>query len=211
MNFLAHCDLADDAATAWAATPHQRDGLLAGAVIGDFVKGTIAADWPTALRAGVRLHRKIDALSNRNDAISETCSRFPQPLRRFAPIFVDILADHWLSLSWPQQHPYDLGDFAQECYHALDEYREYLDPRGQRFVAYMVQENLLSQFHQWVHVEQALRSVLRRLDKTDDFDQANAAMRSLVRPGYADFETYYPQLSGAFLSWNAFDAIATNS
>ena len=55
MNFLAHCALADDAAdSSWQCNEQERQGLLAGAVLGDFVKGTIPAYWPLALQAGIK-------------------------------------------------------------------------------------------------------------------------------------------------------------
>lgn len=167
--------------------------------------------WPTPLRAGVRLHRRIDALSNRNDAVTATCNRFSSVHRRFAPIYVDILGDHWLSLNWSQHHAHELLDFSQECYHAISEYQSYLGVRGQRFFEYMLQEDLLSQYDQWVHVEQALHSVLRRLDKAQDFESVNTEMLGLVEAGSAEFVRYYPQLRSAWELWNAFDAIANNT
>ena len=106
MNFLAHCSLAHDAALIWQCDHDQRSGLLAGAVIGDFVKGQLPQQWPHALRAGARLHRKVDALSNINSGIRQNCDRYPAHMRRFAPIFVDMLADHCLALNW--QNYYDM-------------------------------------------------------------------------------------------------------
>jgi acyl carrier protein phosphodiesterase len=208
MNFLAHCALADDAATAWQASPDERVGLLAGAVIGDFCKGPITSTWPTPLKAGVRLHRKIDALSNTNAAIAQTCDRFPTRLRRFAPIFVDILADHWLSLRWGAHHHHDIAEFSLECYHAIQDYRRFLDPRAERFVQYMRDEDLLAQYHDWRHVERALQSVLRRLGKSEEFAHINAQMRALNEAGDDEFLQFYPELRDSLWGWNAFEAIA---
>ena len=208
MNFLAHCALADDAATAWGESSGNRAGLLAGAVVGDFVKGTIPTDWPTPLRAGVRLHRKIDALSNVHPAITRTCTRFSREQRRYAPIYVDILADHWLSLHWSSMHELELARFAQECYAAIHEHRAYLGARGERFFDYMRDEDLLARYHQWQHVERGLRSVLRRLDREQWFEPINAEMLQVLDGGGADFLEFYPDLREALATWNAFEAIA---
>ena len=99
MNFLAHCALAADASETWSVDSHCRNGLLAGAIIADFCKGRVNTQWPRPLQ-GIRLHRRIDAVSNQHAAIRNSCQLYPKELRRYAPIFVDILADYHLSHRW---------------------------------------------------------------------------------------------------------------
>ena len=72
----------------------------------------------------------------------------------------------------------------------------------------MIDADLLAQYHDWHHVEQALRSVLRRLDKASEFKDINVAMRTLATAGNGDFRLYYPELRRQLKDWNAFDAIA---
>ncbi len=204
MNFLAHCALAADAADAWQCTPEQREGLLAGAVLGDFVKGYIPTEWPLPLQAGTRLHRKVDALSNRNPAIRNNCDRFPAHLRRFAPIFVDMLADHCLSQSWSEYYEEDLSVFTGECYQAIDVYAGHVSGNADRFLDYMKEVDLLANYHQWPHISRGLASVLRRLDRAHWLDDVNYHSYALVPASQQDFEQYFPQLRGALQHWNAF-------
>lgn len=204
MNFLAHCALAADAAETWSCTPEQREGLLAGAVLGDFVKGYIPSDWPLPLQAGTRLHRKVDALSNRNPAIRDTCNRFPTHLRRYAPIFVDMLADHCLSHSWDDYYNDDLDAFTDECYQAIDVYAVYVSGRADRFLDYMKDVDLLANYHQWTHISRGLASVLRRLDRAHLLDDVDRHSYALVTQSQQDFEQYFPQLRSAWDDWNAF-------
>ena len=112
MNFLAHCALANDAADRMQADLTLRQGLLAGGVIGDFVKGPVLPAWPQALQNGVRLHRKIDALSNQDPAIHQLSRAFPSTLRRFAPIFLDLIADHALAQDWSRHYPSTTQSFS---------------------------------------------------------------------------------------------------
>ena len=208
MNFLAHCALADDAASVWGVDAEARRGLLAGAFIGDFIKGPLPADWPAALQAGARLHRRVDALSNRSAGIRRSCDRFPDHLRRFAPIFVDMLADHSLAHTWEHHYPQSITAFSAECYTAIAEHAEQLPARGQRFFDYMQDVDLLANYHDWDHVARGLHSVLRRLNREPWFAEVEAASRALIAPSREDFAGYYPELRRAWEAWDAFEAIA---
>lgn len=208
MNFLAHCSLAHDAASIWSCSEEQRRGLLAGAVIGDFVKGTIPTQWPVALQAGARLHRKIDALSNVNLAIRTNCDRFPKNLRRLAPIFVDLLADHCLSLQWSSQYNVAIKAFSDECYEAIGEYELYMSPQARRFSDYMKDVDLLANYHEWRHIQRGLHSVLRRLRQEQLLEEVESISLTLLADTHDDFSNYYPELRGAWRNWNAFDAIS---
>jgi acyl carrier protein phosphodiesterase len=176
MNFLAHCALAKDAAKTFDFGTDALEGLLAGAVIGDFVKGRIPTDWPVALQAGVRLHRKIDAVSNRNNALQGLSADYPAPVRRFAPIFLDLLADYCLASNWPDHYTYPLKPFSQDCYDAIAKHQSFLPDHGVRFFDYMQQQDLLANYHQWAHVRRGIESVLRRLGRPELLDLAQEAM-----------------------------------
>jgi acyl carrier protein phosphodiesterase len=208
MNFLAHCSLAHDAAQTWQCDPEQRAGLLAGAVIGDFVKGQLPQAWPHALRAGARLHRKVDALSNINPGIRKNCDRYPAHLRRFAPIFVDMLADHCLALNWQNYYDMDPQVFSADCYGAIASYQEYLTPEANRFFTYMRDVDLLANYDEWSNVARGLKSVLRRLRRDHWFEEVEQASLATVPGTHADFTGYYPELQQAWTDWNAFTVTA---
>ena len=96
MNFLAHCALALEASQRWPQGHTLRQGLLAGAIFADFGKGPIDKSLPRDLQTGIRLHRRIDAFSNIHQQSRDRCATFPQELRRYAQIFLDILGDYYL-------------------------------------------------------------------------------------------------------------------
>ena len=208
MNFLAHCSLAHDAALIWQCDHDQRSGLLAGAVIGDFVKGQLPQQWPHALRAGARLHRKVDALSNINSGIRQNCDRYPAHMRRFAPIFVDMLADHCLALNWQSYYDMELQTFSEDCYRAIADYEEYLTPEAHRFFTYMRDVDLLANYDEWSNVARGLKSVLRRLQRDHLFEEVEQASLATVPGTHSDFTQYYPELQQAWADWNAFTVTA---
>ncbi len=204
MNFLAHCALAQEAARAWHCDAELLQGLLAGAVIGDFLKGPVSADWPVPLQAGVRLHRKIDALSNKSVHVTESNGLYSGELRRFAPIFTDILGDYFLSRQWADFHTQPLTTLSQTSYAAIFAYQQYLPQRGMRFVHYMQEEDLLANYAQWEHVQRGIQSVLRRLDRNDLYEAVEARSKAILKPAQVHFTAYYPELRDAFHQWRAY-------
>lgn len=101
MNFLAHLWLAER-----ARLP------LAGAVLGDWFRGALPEDLPDALARSVRLHRRIDAQTDRHHVVRGARERFAPGARRYAGILLDILCDHALALDWSRYHTEPLDDFA---------------------------------------------------------------------------------------------------
>lgn len=210
MNFLAHCGLADDAARCWDCDAQTRRGLLAGAVIGDFVKGPIPSHWPLELRAGARLHRKVDALSNQHPGIRQHCDDFPAHLRRFAPIFVDMLADHCLATRWSEYYETRPSAFSAQCYAAIHSYGDYLSDDAQRFFVYMQEVDLLANYHEWWHVARGLKSVLRRLQREQWAEEVEQTSLALVTPSYQHFSGYFPELRAAWQTWDVFTVLGEN-
>jgi acyl carrier protein phosphodiesterase len=206
VNFLAHCALASDASQCWPNGELLLEGLLAGAVVADFSKGPIAKTLPAELQTGIRLHRRIDAYSNQHPAIRETCSNFPKELRRYAPIFIDILADYYLSLAWDEYYPASRTDFSEQCYEACEHYSanpaNATSDQLRRFIAYMRETDLLASYHEWQHVERALHSVLRRLEKEELLPAVIATCLEQRDSGQSAFRIYFPDTRQQLTSWS---------
>ena len=184
MNFLAHCLLA-----------HPGDGFVAGGILGDFVKGRIPDSLPPELRAGVRLHRRIDSFSNRLPAMKESAKRFPPTLRRVAPVLLDIVADHCLCLAW---HRYGIGDirgFTARVYAAVDSYGEWVPAPGGAFVQRMIENDLLARYSDEVVIHRAMGHVLDRLKLAHLAQELAGVLDDQLSALRKDFDVYYPQLA----------------
>lgn len=201
MNFLAHCALAHDAAEHWQVDASARTALLAGAVIGDFIKGPVPDRWPADLRAGVRLHRRIDAITAREASLSSVFPAFGSSLRRYAPILLDLLCDYSLCRQWHHFYEFELPQFSQECYAALTTYQAYLPSRGQRFSQYLQQEDLLTHYDQWHVVSQGTGSVLRRLGMESRQEEVMTAMHAAREATDQAMQAAYPRLQNAWMTW----------
>ncbi|MFA5938116.1 MAG: ACP phosphodiesterase [Sinimarinibacterium sp.] len=104
MNFLAHLWLADGSRTS-----------LAGAILGDVVRGADLSAYPNDIALGIRLHRRIDAATDRHPLMLAARSRFAPGERRYAGIVLDLACDHALSLDWPAHSPEPLTDFCRRA------------------------------------------------------------------------------------------------
>lgn len=87
MNFLAH---------AWLAR-RGSDDFLYGNLIADGVKGSDLSDWPEATAVGIRHHRRVDAWVDRHPRVLAARQRAPRAQRRYAPIALDLVWDHFLA------------------------------------------------------------------------------------------------------------------
>lgn len=104
MNFLAHLHLASLA-----------ESSLLGNLVADFTRGNPDNHWPADIAEGIRLHRRLDQLCDGLPEVRQARYLFQLENQRVAPIALDIIWDHFLSLYW---HEFGLpGSLAQFCLH----------------------------------------------------------------------------------------------
>lgn len=116
MNYLAHALLA------------QPDpGALIGNLAGDHVKGPLEGqDLHPRVAAGVRRHRRVDALTDAHAAYGEALAVFPAGERRFAGVALDIAFDYFLCRHWSRFAGEPLEPFRQAVYRVIRDYRPWL-------------------------------------------------------------------------------------
>ena len=204
MNFLAHCLIGSQAAGgADQAAQPSPSALLAGGFLGDFIKGRVPENMPWDLALGVRLHRRIDAYSNTHPDIRVSSERFPPQLRRLAPIFVDILCDHLLTRRWAEYHHEDLERFTDTVYAEVAALDAWLPDSGQRFLSYAREKDLLARYGDWTVTENAMRSITRRLGRTELNPLIDEAVPPLLDGLETDFQRYFPDILAHARTWTA--------
>ena len=200
--------LADKASFQWKCSSEQRDGLLAGAIIGDFRKGRVNQAWPRELVAGITLHRRIDALSNKSESVKPTSRFYPKELRRFAPIYFDILADHFLANNWACWSKVALEDLTSDSYHALRKFDAYIPDRNQEFVSFMRNDDLLAGYQRWGNIELATSGVMRRLGRPELSSPSIKSMSSALKKCEFSFRSCLNEMVDHTADWNAFDSFS---
>ena len=78
------------------------EALVAGQIAGDFVRGPDLSALAPRVALGIRMHRALDAATDRHPAVAGLRARFAPPLRRFAGVAVDVGLDHVLARDWPR-------------------------------------------------------------------------------------------------------------
>ena len=152
MNFLAHLWLADRTQTS-----------LAGAVLGDVVRGSDLSEYPDALAQGIRLHRRVDALTDRHPALLPLRETFPVGTRRYAGIVLDLVSDYALAQDWVAHTAESLPAFCTRAGEAMAEAGMWFERAGSRAPTAISFTELLMSYATPPGIDRALARTADRL------------------------------------------------
>jgi len=156
VNFLAHLWLADQTKTS-----------LAGAILGDVVRGADLTAYPDEIARGIRLHRKIDAATDRHPRIVSERERYASGQRRYAGIVLDLACDFLLSGQWPTHSTESLPDFCARAAEAVAGATPWFELAGARGTQAPQFTELLLSYGSEAGIERALRRVASRMRESD--------------------------------------------
>ena len=183
VNYLAHLFLAGN-----------EPGDIAGALLGDFVKGRIDETLPSGLRGGISLHRKIDVFTDAHPLTLVSRNRFSGDLRRYAGIIVDLAYDHFLATKWPSFCQMPLQDFTNRVYGVLLEQRSSFEGNALRVVERMVEQDWLGSYVSLKSVSGALAAISRRLTRPNPLGDCDDQLLDSYVGLEADFVDFFPDL-----------------
>ncbi|MFI2811226.1 MULTISPECIES: ACP phosphodiesterase [Microbulbifer] len=183
MNYLAHLLLS-------GPDPDWRLGGL----LGDFVKGPLRGEFPPAIEAGIRLHRRIDARSDAHPAYVDALQRLGPEWRRYGGIVLDIWFDHLLSRQWDDWHPYSLDNFCDQCWRDFHARRRYIPPGARRFMQRAEQFRLLQSYPDRDVIARTLERVGQRLRRPVALQAALPAVTAAGEALERDFDLLFSDL-----------------
>lgn len=165
MNYLVHLLIAD------------RVGAdLAGAVLGDFVRGSDLSRFPQPIADSIRLHRRLDALTDHHPLRLAAVGRFAAGPRRYAPVILDVLNDHALAIDWARYSSTDFASFCERCAIAVAAAGTWFEgarkPDRPGFAA------LLRSYAEPAGIDLALRRIAHRLKRPQPMLDASAGWRA---------------------------------
>ncbi|WP_188857307.1 acyl carrier protein phosphodiesterase [Marinobacterium nitratireducens] len=192
MNYLAHFHLAD-----------RVDSDLTGNYLGDFVRGRDLDDWPAAVESGIRLHRRIDAFTDRHPAVQQAVRLLSPDRRRVAGIVVDVAFDHFLSRHWQRFDDRLLPEFTRQVYCSLAARASLMPESARRRFEGMRRDDWLVSYRELAVISQVLDAIAARMSRRTALYGAG---EEVIRH-YAELEgcflDFYPQL----LEWVRQDAV----
>lgn len=182
MNYLAHFHLSQG-----------DDGLLVGALLGDFVKGPLNGQYRPSVEQGILLHRKIDAFTDSHAALRLTHQRFESRYRRFAGIMTDVVFDYFLNRHWQTFHDQPLDLFCSHIYQLLSKNQE-LTPAAQRQADNLCRYAVLENYQHWETVDRALTGISQRIKRETPLASAAKEMLKHHSTLEQQFLAFYPEL-----------------
>jgi len=184
VNYLAHLYLAR----------HSDDAML-GALLGDFVGGARLQAWPASIALEIQLHRHIDTYTDSHPAVQALKARFPQGLRRFSGIALDVYFDHLLARYWPSTESATLDAFSARAYRVLRAHHGQLPARLQRLAPLMEAGDWLGSYRQRDNVDRAVERIATRLSRGgESLAACLPLLRTHERVAKEGFRIFFPQL-----------------
>lgn len=185
MNHLAHLRL----------SPADPDWRL-GSLLGDFVRGEDWQRWPDRVKQGIELHRAVDAFTDAHRCVRASVARVDGPLRRFAPVLVDVFYDHFLLQRW-----HELGletsvtTFASSIYELLQD-RHASMPQGLRTVLpRMIEHRWLEQSGDLDGVHRVLARIAMRLRRAVPLPLGAEILHRHYDAFAGDFADFWPAVA----------------
>ena len=171
MNLLAHAVLASPDAE-----------IMLGSLIGDFVRGRIDPALPPKVRAGIALHRSVDAYTDGHADVAAARALFVPPFRRYAGILLDVWFDHLLARQWTRFGEDELDAFSDRVRALLAVNAALVPERMRGFVAYLETNDLPAAYRDTAMIGQALRGMSRRLTRANPLAEALPVLVALHAP-----------------------------
>ncbi|MFT8210654.1 MAG: ACP phosphodiesterase [Symbiopectobacterium sp.] len=177
MNFLAHLHLATLA-----------DSSLLGNLMADFVRGNPQQGFSDDVVSGIRLHRRIDVLTDSQTEVKAAAAHFSADYRRVAPITLDVLWDHFLARHWSRVHPQQsLEAFVDTARAQIEPHLAHTPERFQNLNHYLWRERWLKRYAELSFIADVLRRMALRRPRL----AALAGSFEDIERHYAAFEDYF--------------------
>ncbi len=168
--------------------------ILAGNLMGDFVKGRLDDRFPSGIRRGIEIHRKIDSFAAGNEVFLRSKHCIDPCFGHFRAVLVDIFYDHFLACYWEEFSPVSLDDFISSSHQSISRYEDHLPPRLQELLPRMFSRHWLIAYREPAGIESALRRMSERLTRqnplAEGFIELSKKRDFLLR----DFRAFLPEI-----------------
>jgi acyl carrier protein phosphodiesterase len=151
MNYLAHAYLS-----------FGNEPILIGNMISDFVKGNQKFNYPSDVQKGIMLHRMIDVFTDAHVASKNAKEIFKPAAGAYAPVFVDVVYDHFLAVDETEFPLNKLEFFATETYRVLKKQETILPEKFKNMLPSMINQNWFLNYRFAWGIENSFGNIFRR-------------------------------------------------
>jgi len=184
LNYLAHIFL--------SGNDHR---LQVGNFIGDFVKGSKFTGYPTRIREGIILHRKIDSFTDSHDIVKETITILRPTFGRYSGIIADMYFDYFLAVNFSiYSSEKSLYIFANKFYFfAILNYRQ-LPGSVKRFIFHFIGSNRLYKYSSLDGLRRSLEIMANYKISAIDPDKTITFLVDNREELECNFQLFFPDL-----------------
>lgn len=180
MNYLAHLHLA-----------HIAHSSLLGNFMADYVRGNPTGRYSPEIVAGIFMHRTVDRVTDTHPLVKEAKGLFRDEYRRVAPITLDLVWDHFLSLHWSTLEPtLPLVDFVRYCRKTIEPQLCHTPEKFQELNEYLWPQHWLIRYADKNYIGKSLNGMARRRPKL-----------GALSGSFDDFLLQYNQLENIFFQF----------
>lgn len=190
MNHLAHFLLAPSS-----------DAARMGTLLGDFARGTDLSAYPPEVERAIRLHRRIDAVTDTHPALGPVKALAPPHLRRYAGILTDVFCDHILIAQWPRWSDEPLEVFCDSVYASLARTAPAMPPEAGALAQRMGQYGILRACETREGVARVLSRIASRLSRPVPLGDGAAMLDTRRAEIETAFAALFPDLRALAANW----------
>jgi acyl carrier protein phosphodiesterase len=154
-------------------------------MISDYIKGNKQYTYPTAVQAGIRLHRQIDGFTDSHPATREIKKIFAPEVRLYAGAYTDVVYDHFLAIG-EEKTEQEWLNFTQRTYLLLEANSLLFPERFQIMFPYMKSQNWLYNYRFSWGIQRSFEGVARRAH----YLQPNNACFDIFEAHYKTIEAH---------------------
>ncbi len=183
MNFLAHLYLSG-----------EDEDIIIGNFIADHVKGRAIEKYGEGIRAGIYLHREIDAYTDAHPLFIRSKNRLSPTYRKYAGVITDMFYDHFLSAYWKDYSSESIDAFTKRMYKVIFKKYIILPPKTQRILPFMASDNWLKSYGTFQGIERALKGMDRRTPFDSGMGNATKDLKADYTLYLEEFRQFFPQI-----------------
>jgi acyl carrier protein phosphodiesterase len=183
MNYLAHLFLAE-----------ENDDAKLGALLGDFVKGTIIDRYSEKTEREIQIHRKIDFYTDNHAIVKDAKKLLSVEKRKYGNILLDVFYDHMLAQKWQDYSKISLENYTKQIYSILLSNMDVLPDKLRDIVPIMIDQNWLTSYREFRGFEMAIARISRRLRQENSLMECVAEIETNYSSIALSFDNFFPQL-----------------
>ena len=190
MNFLAHVALSG-----------EREGVLMGNYVGDFIKGQLTSSrtesWSVDFLRGVELHRYIDHFTDTNPGVLKAKRFLAKKHPKVAGVALDIYFDYFLANHFSEFYTEDLTRFIDRCYAIVTKNNDLIPAAMRPMAEAMIRHDWLLHYKDIPGIKRSFDGLSRRFAFMTAIQGAEVELQRNEARYEATFLEFYPKLKAA--------------